>query len=419
MENSKPTDPSIEPEYSGLSLEKTLLAIVTIVALGAIIIYVLNIYKPEAKKSGPKPNIVSVEASTPRVIDYPIIISSNGSVSAAIQSRLVAQVAGEITHITEQFANGAEFKKGDLLLSIDKRNYLASISSAQASLSQAQASFDAEQANADQAKKDWSRLGYQGEPNDRVLRKPQMKAAKAQLDAAKASLSKAQLDYSRTQIRAPYNGSVISKNVGLGQFVSIGSQLGEIFSNEGLEVQLPLNQEQYAQLDLSSDPLVTLTADLAGVRHEWPARIVRIDRTFNTSTRQLNATAKVDNIISNSGLELKIGQYVRGTIQGRIAKQANVIPNSAVREGSYIFIIENGSLQRQNIDTVWQDDQNTIIKNIRPDSLVVSTSLSGVVSGTKAKLVGSETSEKNTQSDIAAQNATASEKQIIKSMDKK
>lgn len=422
MKNKPSSIETEEPEYSGLSFTKTLIIVSSITVAGLVIITLLNEFKPEARKLDPTPNIVSVKAAKPLIKDYPIIISSNGSTSATTRSKLIAQVSGEITDITDQFANGADFKKGDLLLSIDKRNYMASVSSAKANLSQAQASFEAEQANAAQAQKDWTRLGYSGQPNDRVLRKPQLNAAKAQLSAAKAALSKAQLDYSRTQIKAPYNGSVISKAVGVGQFVSIGSQLGEIFSNEGLEVQLPLNQEQYAQLDMTPQstsqlttkskpasqstikPKVTLFAELAGITHEWSAHIIRTDKAFDTTTRQLNATARIDNTISNNGLELKIGQYVNASIQGRIVPQATIIPNSAIREGRYIFILENDVLRRKDVNIVWQDNSNTIIENISPDSLVVSTSLSGAVSGTKAKLVGQATFQKDSQKNIQRQN---------------
>ncbi len=383
-----------QTEYEGLSFEKTAIVILILAVITSGIVWHLKANKPEAKKSGPKQSVVSVNASKPDIRDYIVSISSNGSASAKTNSTLVAQVSGEITSISEQFSNGSSFSKGDLLLTIDQRNFNAAVSSASANLSQAESNLETEQALAAQAKKDWERLGYDGEPNARVLRKPQLDAATAQFKAAKAAYSKARLDLSRTRIRAPYHGNVIERSVGLGQFVTLGTPLGNIFSNDGLEILLPVNQEEYAQLDFSSKPKVILHTELAGTQHEWSATVVRADRAFNTATRQLNVVAEVDNIISNNGLELKVGQYINANINGQTLSQASVIPNSAVREGSYVFIFDEGILRRKNISIIWQDDDVTIVNNLDAEDLVVTTSLGGAVSGSKAKLIGD--TKKNT-----------------------
>lgn len=377
-------------DYAGLSLTKTAIVLIVVVLLCTSGIAWLKANKPEAKKSPPKKNVVTVNATPVKVLDYTVLISSNGSISAKTSTALVAQIAGEITQITNQFASGASFKKGDLLLTIDKRDFAAAASSARANLAQAEATLENEKASAEQAKKDWERLGFSGEPNDRVLRKPQLDAAQAQYNAARSSYEKANLDLSRTQIRAPYDGSVIGKDVGLGQFVSIGTPLGNIFSNQGLEISLPVNQEEYAQLDLSGNAAVTLFADLGGQRHEWQGKLVRADQAFNVNTRQLNVTVNIQEAISDNDLELKIGQYLNANIAGRVIEAAQVIPNSAVREGSYVFVFDEGVLRRKAIDIIWQDDTNTVISNLSAGEQVVTTSLSGVVSGSKAKLAGQE-----------------------------
>ena len=51
--------------------------------------------------------------------------------------------------------------------------------------------------------KDWQRLGFTDEPDERVLRKPQLQAAEAQLASAKATYDSAKLDLQRTRISAP------------------------------------------------------------------------------------------------------------------------------------------------------------------------------------------------------------------------
>jgi len=374
-------------EYSGLSLKKTAITIGSLALACIVIITLLNAFKPEAKKKPKSQNIVAVETVNVISGEYPVILSANGTITAKNASALIAQVSGEITHISEQFNDGANFKKGDVLLKLNRQQYTAAANNAQANFSQAQVNYQTQSALAVQAAKDWGRLGYEGEPNDQVLRKPQLTAAKDQLNSAKSALSSARLSLSKTTVRAPYDGNVSKRNVGLGQFVNTGTPLGNIFSTQGLEVTLPLNQEQYSQLDQSSDVSVILSTELAGKTHEWSARLSRTAQSFDIATRQIDAIVNVSNPISTHGLELKIGQYVNAKIHARTINNALIVPNSSVREGSYIYLFNKNQLQRQAISIVWQDDDNTIIESIPDNAQVVTTSLSGVVSGTKAKLL--------------------------------
>jgi len=387
------------PEEYALSPKKTLTTIGGILGFSLLCIALIVFFKPEASKKPQRPDIVTVETVAAKIQDYPIKLLSNGNIQATTNTTLVAQVSGEITSINPNFADGGSFKKGDVLLTIDQRNYAAAVSNAKANLSQARANYAAEKANAAQAEKDWQRLGFEGEPNDRVLRKPQLAAASGQLKAAKASLKIAELDFEKTNIRAPYDGFVINRTVGLGEFVNLGKALGSIFSTQGLEVALPLNQQQYAQLDQNSNAQVTIFSELSGTRHNWPAKLIRVGQSFNTNTRQIDAAAQVENTLSDQGLELKIGQYVKAEIIARTIKDAVLIPNKAVRENRYIFLFEDGALKQYDINTIWQDDANTIVSELPANAKVVITSLNGAVTGTKAKLAGEQNTEKPNRTD--------------------
>jgi len=375
-------------EYQGLSWWKTLIALSVLLILGFGIYRLILANKPEARTFTPPPAVVSVEAEQPGLSDYPIKVNTNGTVMAATRSTLVAQVSGEITRVSSSFASGGQFKRGDVLLEIDPRNYASLVSSSSANYSQAQASLEQEKAEAAQALKEWQRLDFDGQPSDLVLRKPQLAAAEAAVKSAKAAFEKAQLDFSKTTVRAPFDGNIIDTNVDVGQFVSTGTSLGEIFSDDGLEVPMPLNQVQYSQLLIENKPRVILTANFGGVAHQWQATVVRSDNIFDTSTRQLNVIAKITDPISDKGLRLKIGQYLSAVIEGRIVAQAVVVPNQSIREGRYLYIYDDGVIRRRDIDISWQDEQNAIVAGVQANEWVVSTSLGGAVSGANARLIG-------------------------------
>lgn len=375
-------------EYQGLSWWKTLIVLSILLALGFGAYRYIVDGKPQARVSAPPPSLVSVEAAPINFTDYPIKVSTNGTVTAATRSTLVAQVSGEITQVSPSFASGGQFKKGDVLLEIDSRNYASAVSNSSADFSQAQANLEQEQAEAEQALKEWQRLGFDETPSDLVLRKPQLAAAEAAVESAKAALDRARLDLARTKVRAPFDGSIIDINADIGQFVPVGTALGEIFSDEGLEIELPLNQEQYSQLLVEKNPAVLLSANISGEEHQWQANVIRADSVFDTTTRQLNVIAKIDNPLSDKNLRLKIGQYVSAVIDGQIIKNAAVVANQSIREGSFVYLYDQGVLRKRDITITWQDDENAIVTGISPSELVVLTSLGGIANGASARLIG-------------------------------
>ena len=64
-----------------------------------------------------------------------------------------------------------------------------------------------------------------------------------------------------------------------------------------------------------------------------------------------------------------------------------MIPNKSIREGSYIYVVRDERLVKQNISISWQDDQNAIITGgVDESELVVTTSLNSTLAGARAKL---------------------------------
>jgi RND family efflux transporter MFP subunit len=374
-----------------------------IILVASLIIFLLNAFKPEANKRSIPETIVRVEAIQAVRSNYPIIVNANGTVQAETRGNLVAQIRGEIVAVSNNFRTGGSFRKGDLLIQLDQRDYQAELSGALAQLSQAEAVYRQEQATSKQAVQDWQRLGNTSPAPDLVLRKPQLTAAKAQYDSAKAAHDTAKLNLSRTAITAPYDGRIIERRAVLGQYVSIGSPIAEVFATDGVEIRLPISQEEFSQLGLddfvdnanddssvSKSPFkVSITSTIGSQAYQWDATITRTDSTFDINTRQIDIIAEVSDPFGKiSGQPaLKIGQFVSARIEGRTIENIFVIPNKSIREGSYVYAVREGKLAKQSIDILWQDDQNALISDgVEIDELVVTTSLNSTLAGASAKL---------------------------------
>ena len=398
-------------ESKSPNIMRKLLIVLCIIGFTAGIIYLLFAFKPEAKKQEIPETIVRVDVITAERGSYPIVVNANGTIEAETRGDLVAQVSGEITNVATSFKTGGSFNKGDVLIQIDQRDFRANLSQTLASLSQAQAAYSQEQANARQAELDWKRLGNTTPAPPLVARTPQLAAAKAQLESAKAAHQTAQLNLSRTTLTAPYDGRIIDRQAVLGQYVSTGSTVAEVFSTNAVEVRLPLSQDEFNQLGLDSfsdktqsgEYQVQLSSKIGITQYQWQAQITRTDSTFDINTRQIDIIADVnDPFGKTSGRPaLKIGQFVSARIQGRIVDDVFVIPNKSIREGSYLYVVREQKLAKQSIDILWQDDQNALINSgISDGELVVTTSLNSTLAGARAKLANENDIDESTKSSL-------------------
>lgn len=376
---------------------------IIIVLITLLVIYLLNVSKPSAGRSGvltaPQMTVEVVEVAP---ANHKLTIESYGTVQPRTQSFLVSQVSGMVTSVADNFRDGAFITEGDVLLTIDERDYLADVNIAEASLADAKQAYAEELARSEQARIDWERIGQGGEPSDLVLRKPQLQAAKARMQSAESALSKAQLSLERTKIVAPFDGRIINSFVDVGQVVGNNTQLTEIYATDYVEIRLPLNDSDLPFIDLpeeyrgaSTDPQEQPDVRLIsgfGTGDEWQGKLVRVESTIDVSARQLHVVAQVDDPFSQKQTNaIKIGQYVTAEIEGKEIAEAVTIPNSAIYQNSFVFVAENGTLQRREIDIVWQSGAESIIGDgLEFGDRLIVTPLGQVTSGTRIAVAGEE-----------------------------
>lgn len=384
---------------SSLKLKKKLAPIGIILGAVALSFFIFS-NPPEAKRQFKAPTAqMTVEVENIKPALYQVYLDSFGTVKPRTQSKLVAQVAGQIDAISPKFREGGFFKKGDWLVTIDDRDYKVDVKVAEASLLDAQQQLAEEQARSDQARADWIRIGKGGEPNDLVLRLPQLKAAEANVLSAEARLEKANLALERTKVLAPYDGRILTKQVDVGQVVSNNAHLADIFASDYVEVRLPINNNDIPLIDL---PEQQFESDIvsAGQVHfssrfdnqDWVGKLVRTESSIDSNSQQLYVVAQIDDpyiVKANGSTTLKIGQYLKAKLAGKILSNVIVIPNKAIYQGSYVYIVEEGVLKRREIEITWKNASDAVIGSglVAGDRLVL-TSLGQVSSGTPVTING-------------------------------
>jgi len=381
---------------------KKLLPVVVFAGLvGVAALIMLN--RPEAHRNAvPPTTLVRVETLTLQPQPYQIRLQSYGTVRPRTQSTLLPQVSGQITEVSPNFRDGGFFEAGEVLLQIDSRDYEAAVATARASLAESRQALLEEQAQAEQAVQDWRRLGNREAPPALVSRQPQLAAARAVVQSAEASLRQAELNLERTRIRAPYAGRVLSTAVDVGQVVGSSTELGVIYAIDYVEIRLPLKNRDLRFIDLPETyrfgaeggdralPDVTLYSSLVE-QQQWQGHVVRTEGAIDTSSQQLHVVATIDDpygLKAQGRQPLKINQYVTAEIEGRRLDSVLVIPNRTLYQGSFVYLVRDGVLRRQEVEILWQNTEEALVgAGLEPGDQLVLTPLGQVSSGTRAQVM--------------------------------
>ena len=364
-----------------------------------VISYGINQSSPSSQKRGKRPNVaLTVEVQQINEQDFQVIIDSYGKLTPKTQGQLTAQVSGIIVSVSDKFFEGGFFNTGDILISIDRRDYDIQVEAADAELAQTKVAFDEEIALSNQAIKDRKNLGSSNRASDFALRKPQMAAAKAKMQAANAKLKKALLDVERTQIRAPYTGRIQSKLVDLGQMVNTNTNIAQIYATDLAQIKLPIKNSQLGLIELPNNrsssnkkpepQSVTLSNQLGGAVQLWSATLFATSGAIDQMSQQVHLLAKIEQPFSDpTKRPLNVGQFMTAQIKGKLFNNAIVIPNTAIYQGSYVYVVENDTLQRRNITIRYQNERQSLIASgLQPQQQLVITALGQVHSGTKVKV---------------------------------
>lgn len=362
--------------------------------------------EPEEKEAvDTRPTVQIKEVMT---LDHQVVITGHGEVKPLETTELSAQVSGEVTSWHPNFVAGGLVKRGDVLFEIEKDTYQAALSQAEAQLSQAKATLIEEQGRADVAKREAKTL-----PNTKVtdlyLRKPQLMSAKAQVKSAQASLRLAKRDLNNCTVVAPYDALIVARNLGVGQFVSMGSKVAQLHNIEVAEVVFPIAGFDSAFLP---ENLMGLDANVATEGRyslSRPATIVRDLGLIDTDTRMSNIVVRVEDPYSmKSNLpKLMFGHYVNVTFKGQKLNSVYRLSQDLVANNAVWIVGDENKLDRKDVEVLREEGEFFVLgKGLSESDKVVLTLPEYPQKGMEVKIAGLEdvveSEEKSNDISVAA-----------------
>ncbi|KAB0289140.1 efflux RND transporter periplasmic adaptor subunit [Vibrio fortis] len=299
-----------------------------------------------------------------------------GETKPRYELAFASEVSGRVEWLSSSFEAGSTVKEGELLAKIDTTTYQQALTQAKSDVASATQELLEEQRQGEQARSEWERSGLTGEPSSPlVLREPQLASAQAKLANAKQALVKAQQDLSNTEVRAPFDSVVVSRDIQPGSYLNAGSSVAKLYSTDRIEIEIPLSEQQWANLpkaakDGNQQGNVTWNAtitDSTGA-FEWQAQVERGYQYVAQNTRQRSVVLVVDNPLEQTQ-PLFPGTFVTATISGAEVDNLWQLPASALSQQGDIWTVDSqGMLTKSPAATLFERNEHIYVEPVNSEN---------------------------------------------------
>jgi membrane fusion protein (multidrug efflux system) len=295
---------------------------VAIGLLAAIIVFVVGIKFLQIGKMMSTPHTMpptTVSSVSVKEEDWAPRLTAVGSVSAVQGAVVSAELAGVVSEIN--FENGAEAKKGEVLMKLDA--------------SQEEALLRSAEAEAQLAKTDLERS------RDLAIKKvvsgAEFDSAQSKFTRLNAVVDQMHSSIAKKTLIAPFDGQLGIRQVNVGQMINAGQQVVPLTSLDPVFADFALPQQYLGQLTPGLEVHVTTDAIPGRV---FNGKLTAINSMVDSSTRNITLQATLD----NSDHALRPGMFAKAEVMLPEKHKTLVVPGSAISYapfGDSVFVIEN------------------------------------------------------------------------------
>ncbi|MFH1116267.1 MAG: efflux RND transporter periplasmic adaptor subunit [Pseudomonadota bacterium] len=288
-------------------------------------------------------------------------VTVTGTVAARETARIAAKLQGFIVEI--KVDAGDKVKKDEVLLRIDDREIKEQVVQAEALLNTAQANLSESERDFNRYKKLFEEHAVSQQQFDRS--RTAYDVAQAGVGRTKARLEEVRAQLSYTVVRSPFDGIVGERKVNVGDMVTPGQYLLNVFQPGTVELVAPVG-EQYAPKVKENTPVLVKFPSLGLERQSTIREVVPVR---DEKTRSI--TVKVP-LKDQPGLEPGLyGTLTFGTGDSTVV----LIPKTAVRtvgQLETVRVLEDGEVKTRHVKTGrTKDDAVEVLSGLKPGEKLV------------------------------------------------
>ena len=360
--------------------------------------------KSTIRKAPPKV-VKTVYVDTVSNSTIPIIIPANGNLIAKRRVEIYSEVQGIFKPASKLFKQGEKYKKNEIFITINNTEYYSSVQSAKSNLYNSIVAIMADlRLDFPDIYPKWQDYIKSFDLDKTTPKLPKMSSEKENyfitgrgIVSNYYSVKNLEERLTKYTIKAPFKGRVRQKMVDIGMVVSPGLAIAQIYATDYVEISLPIAEQDLvflgipldgSTIDKKSQPYVKLFTEFGGEVLSWEGTIVRSSAEIDSRTRMLSVIAQVSDPYQQTlnTLPLKVGIFVKASINGLSYNDIVKIPRYTVRENKVWVVSKEGILDQKQIQILrYEEDYALVSGGLEISDSVLLTRLSVLVKGMKLK----------------------------------
>ena len=348
-----------------------------ILASIALLIVIAVIFLCFSKGTGAK--YITKEIKKDTIIQY---VEASGTIKPVNTIEVGTQVSGTVAKIYVDY--NSVVKKGDLLAELDPSLFQANVDQSEAKLRNAKAAYSKAQSTLNYKKNNYQRYKHLYEKNyvsrddvelaqaNYLQAKAEVEAARAEVSAASASLNNNLTNLGYSKITSPVDGTVISREVDVGQTVAASFNTPTLFEVAKdltkMQIETSVSEADIGKIKVGQEADYTLD----GYQDRtFKGKVTQV-RLASTTTNNVVTYTVIISVDNSEGLVIP-GMSANVSIIVGEAKDVLCVDNKALKftpsdnkekfDTQGIWLLKNGVAKRYNIELGLSDDNKTQIKS--------------------------------------------------------
>jgi len=309
---------------------------------------------------------------------YQVQIPSKGVLQAYKRVRITARVRGVMQTISPLFKTGQEYKFGQILIKIEPSEFRANVISQRAALYNLITSILPDlQLDFPNAYNQWDEYLKGFDLERPVPRLPVMEEKVRLFVSGRGIISSyyslQNLENTLTfyEIRAPFNGVLVSTNVTEGSLISPGQELGEFIAPGDYELMVALPKSYLSKITKGA----SVNVKSIDTDQIYTGIVSRINAKVNIKTQS------VEVYIRMSDARLKEGMYMEADINAIEFNNVFALDRGLLNGSKQIFIVKDNKLILRKVSPIHFTETLAIINGLDDGEEIVAQPLIGAYSG--------------------------------------
>ena len=311
------------------------------------------------------PEKLTVKTAEAALRDLSQTISYAGAIDSTLRVKIGSEMAGRVAAV--HFNELDEVREGQVLIKLEDAEVTAQLNQAQEALNQAQINLVNVESNLSRVRELFKK-GFASQE--------QLEASQQGVDVGRAMVKQNRANYelatarlNNSTITAPASGTIVSKNVAVGEIVagplggatfSAPTFMAEIADLGDLEVIVDVDEVDIGKIQVGQQAAISVDA----FPEKYYQGVVKEIAFMTSSRREVGITYRVKARITNPDRALKLGMTANLDFLLGKKEQVLTVPKSAViTEGDtqFVFTVNEGTLSRKTIATGIEGDEFTAV----------------------------------------------------------